>query len=84
MLPALTTNGAPVLALGREYLADGIRRLQAAGQAEAYDPEPVGEMIARVALSMALTPQTSLPLRDDAEAARRFAQEHIAAVYRLT
>ena len=58
MLPALTINGAPVLALGRDYLADVIRRLQAAGSAEIYDPEPVAEMMARVALSMALTPQT--------------------------
>ena len=83
VLPALTTNGEAVLGLGRDYLADGIRRLQASGQVEDYDPEPVAEMIARVALSMALTPQTSLPLRDEAEA-RRFAREHIAAVYRLT
>ena len=83
VLPALTINGAPVLALGRDYLADVIRRLQASGSAEAYDPEPVAEIIARVALSMALTPQTSLPLRD-AEEARRFAREHIAVVYRLT
>ena len=82
VLPALTVNGAPVLSLGTAYLADGIRRLQASGEADVYDPEPVAEMIARVALSLALTPQTALPLRDDAEA-RHFAREHIAAVYRL-
>jgi AcrR family transcriptional regulator len=82
VLPALTVNGGPVLALGRDYLADIIRRLQAEGAAELYDPEPVAEMIARVALSLALTPQTSLPLQDEA-AAREFAREHIAVVYRL-
>jgi AcrR family transcriptional regulator len=82
VLPALTVNAEPVLALGRAYLADIIRRLQAAGAAEAYDPEPVAEMIARLALSMALTPQTSLPLHDDA-VARSFARNHIAVVYRL-
>lgn len=82
VLPALTVNGEPVLALGRTYLADVIRRLQAAQAAQAYDPEPVAEMIARLALSLALTPQTSLPLHDDA-AARAFARDHIAVVYRL-
>jgi AcrR family transcriptional regulator len=82
VLPALTVNGQPVLALGRDYLADIIRRLQAEGAAEAYDPEPVAEMIARLALSMALTPQTSLPLGDEA-VARKFARDHIAVVYRL-
>lgn len=83
VLPALTVNGWPVLALGRDYLAAIIRRLQAEGAAEAYDPDPVAEMIARVALSMALTPHTGLPLDDEA-AARAFAREHITLVYRLT
>ena len=82
VLPALTVNGWPVLMLGRDYLADIIRRLQAEGAADEYDPLPVAEMIARVALSMALTPQTGLPLHDDA-AARAFAREHITPVYRL-
>ena len=82
VLPALTIDGAPVLALGREYLAEIIRRLQATGAAEEYDPDPVAEMIARVALSMALTPDSTMPLQDDA-AARAFARRHIAVVYRL-
>lgn len=82
VLPALTVNAAPVLGLGRDYLAAVIRRLQATGAAEQYDPEPVAEMIARVALSMALTPDTCLPLQDD-DAARKFAREHITPVYRL-
>ena len=82
VLPALTVNGWPVLSLGRDYLADIIRRLQAEGSAETYDPLPVAEMIARVALSMALTPDTCLPLHDD-DAARAFAREHITLVYRL-
>jgi len=82
VLPALTVNAAPVLMLGRDYLAAIIRRLQASGAAEEYDPEPVAEMIARVALSMALTPQTTLPLQDEA-AAQAFARRHIAVVYRL-
>jgi len=82
VLPALTVNAAPVLGLGRDYLAAIIRRLQATGAAEQYDPLPVAEMIARVALSMALTPDTCLPLQEDA-AARVFAREHITPVYRL-
>jgi len=82
VLPALTVNGAPILMLGRDYVADFIRRLQAAGTIAQFDAEPVAEMIARVALSMALTPQTSIPLRDEA-AARQFAREHITVVFRL-
>ncbi|MCW2495007.1 helix-turn-helix domain-containing protein [Jatrophihabitans sp.] len=83
VLPALTVQGAPVLGLGRDYLVGVIERLQRAGLAEEFDPLPLAEMLARVALSLALTPETVLPLRDDAKA-RDFARRHIAVAYRLT
>ncbi|HEY1832475.1 MAG TPA: TetR/AcrR family transcriptional regulator [Acidimicrobiales bacterium] len=80
VLPFLTTQGAPVLVLGRAYLAEVIRRLQADGHLPVVDPEPAAEMVARVALSLALTPQTCIPLDDD-EAARHFARQHVAILF---
>ncbi len=39
-------------------------------------------MIARTALSLALTPQTVIPLDDDA-AAREFARDHVVVSFRI-
>ena len=80
VLPLLTVRGAPVLELGRAYLVEVIERLQEGGDLAPYDPEPVAELMARVALSMALTPETAIPVADDEEA-RRFARRHITAVF---
>ncbi|MGW4772734.1 TetR/AcrR family transcriptional regulator [Nocardia sp. NPDC004278] len=82
VLPYLTVKGAPILELGRDYLAEFISRLQDEGKLPDYDPEPLAEMIARTALSLALTPQTVLPLDDDA-AIRKFARDHVVVSFRL-
>jgi AcrR family transcriptional regulator len=82
VLPLLTTRGAPVLLIGRTYLAQFIRRLQDSGELPAYDADQVAELVARLALSMALTPQTCLPL-NDASAARAFALAHVAPLFGL-
>ncbi|WP_433601520.1 TetR/AcrR family transcriptional regulator [Nocardia sp. CA-135953] len=82
VLPYLTVKGAPVLELGRDYVAEFIARLQGEGKLPEYDPEPVAEMIARTALSLALTPQTVLPLDDDA-AIRKFARDHVVVSFKL-
>ncbi|WP_433525048.1 TetR/AcrR family transcriptional regulator [Nocardia pseudovaccinii] len=82
VLPYLTVKGAPVLELGRDYVAEFITRLQWEGKLPEYDPEPVAEMIARTALSLALTPQTVLPLDDDA-AIRKFARDHVVVSFKL-
>ncbi|WP_309247546.1 TetR/AcrR family transcriptional regulator [Nocardia terpenica] len=82
VLPYLTVQGAPVIELGRDYLAEFIARLQREGKLPQYDPLPLAEMIARTALSMALTPQTVIPLGDDA-AVRQFAREHVVPGFRL-
>ncbi|WP_433629246.1 TetR/AcrR family transcriptional regulator [Nocardia sp. CA-120079] len=82
VLPYLTVKGAPVLELGRDYVAEFITRLQGEGKLPEYDPEPVAEMIARTALSLALTPQTVLPLDDDA-AIRKFARDHVVVSFKL-
>jgi AcrR family transcriptional regulator len=80
VLPKLTTDGFPVIELGRDYLSEFIRRLQQDGKLPEYDPEPFAEMLARSALTMALTPQTSIPMRDD-DAARDFVRAHILPAF---
>jgi len=72
----LTIEGAPVIAVARDYVADQIRRAQREGQAPPYDPEPVAEIVARLAHSLLLTPQGLIPL-DDQAAERRFAREQL-------
>jgi len=82
VLPFLTTRGAPIIELGRDYLSEFIRRLQSEGKLPEYDPEPLAEMIARTAVSMALTPQTVIPVGDD-ELARTFARDHVVVSFRV-
>ncbi|MET8798936.1 TetR/AcrR family transcriptional regulator [Nocardia sp. NPDC004568] len=82
VLPYLTTRGAPVIELGRDYVAEFITRLQGEGKLPAYDPLPLAEMIARTALSLALTAQTVIPLDDDI-AVRRYARDHVAVSFRV-
>jgi AcrR family transcriptional regulator len=69
VLPLLTVNGGPVLALGREYLTEFIRGLQRQGRLPSYDAEPIAEVMARLALSFALTPDSVIAL-DDPDATR--------------
>lgn len=82
VLPYLTTKGAPVIELGRDYLAEFITRLQEEGKLPAYDPLPPAEFLARNALSLALTPQTVIPL-DDEVALRQFARDHVVVSFRI-
>jgi AcrR family transcriptional regulator len=82
VLPKLTTEGFPVIELGRDYLVEFVRRLQREGKLPEYDPEPFAEVLARAALTLALTPRTSIPLQDD-EAARQFVRAHIIPAFGL-
>jgi AcrR family transcriptional regulator len=82
VLPYLTVRGAPVIELGRDYLAEFIVRLQREDKLPQYDPLPLAEMVARTSLSMALTPQTVIPLEDDA-ALRSFARDHVVPGFRI-
>jgi AcrR family transcriptional regulator len=77
VLPTLTVHGGPVLAIGRGYLAGTIRRLQRERRIPDYDPEPVAELLARIAHSLLLTPEGCIPGADD-EPTRAFAREHVA------
>lgn len=73
ILPKLTTEAGPILAVGRGYLAEKLRELQVSVAAPEFDPDLVAEIMARLALSLALTPDGLIPL-DDAEAGRDFAR----------
>lgn len=81
-LPMLTVRAAPFLALGRGYLAGLLRRLQAEGKVAEFDAEPAAEILARLALSLVLTPDGVIPVADS-DAARRFADDHVTRLVGL-
>lgn len=83
ILPLMTTQAGPVLALGRDYVTGVLSRLQGEGLLADFDPEPVAEVLARLSLSLALTPETVLPL-DDEEQARQLFRAHIVPALGLS
>ena len=68
-LPYLTTEGGPVIAAAREFLA---RQMP-----EGRDAQAVAEIVARLVLSFLLTPDSAVPL-DTPRQARAFARRYIA------
>jgi AcrR family transcriptional regulator len=81
VLPKLTTEGDPVLDIGRGYLAAFLTRLQHQGHLPAYDVVPVADALTRLTQSEVLTPSRE-PLTD--EAATRFVRDHLAPFIRLS
>lgn len=65
VLPRLTSEGAPMIELGTAYLVDRVRRIQARGGLDAFDPEPLAEIVTRLVHSLSLTPCDTLPFADD-------------------
>jgi AcrR family transcriptional regulator len=65
ILPILTSPAT--LALGREYIAAQAAREQSGGARRRAEPHVIGELLARFAHSLALTPDSVLPLGDEEE-----------------
>jgi AcrR family transcriptional regulator len=81
-LPLFTTNANPGLELARAFLASEVRRGRKDLGLDDADADQVGEIFARLTLSLVLTPQTCLPIDDDEEA-REFARRHIVPMVTL-
>ncbi|WP_249010610.1 TetR/AcrR family transcriptional regulator [Conexibacter sp. DBS9H8] len=85
ILPLLTTGGGPVIETGREFIAAFARGGTAAPGAMAALPEPelqvLSEILARMILSLVLTPDSVVPLASEAEL-RAYAQRYIGPIIR--
>lgn len=82
LLPHLTTEAGPALGLIREFLVIQIRTAQGEGIVGDFDPEPLAEILGRLALSFVVTPESRLPLIDEPEGkalARRYLAPMVAA-----
>lgn len=75
-LPHLTTEGAPILAACREFLAAQCRALR-----PDFDADAAAEIALRLAQSVVLTPEGWFDLRDEA-ALRAFATRYLAPLTR--
>ena len=81
VLPFMTLKGAPLIAIGTGFIAEQIRAGQREGAFPKYDPQPVAEILTRLAHSLLLTPQGGIPLMTDGQA-RAFARSHILPLLR--
>jgi TetR/AcrR family transcriptional regulator, repressor for uid operon len=65
-----------VMAMARDAVAAWLRGYQAHGRFLSLDPEVIGEIYARLALSLVLTPDGVIPMHDD-DATRAFAKQYL-------
>ncbi len=65
LLPLLTVDGAPALALYRELIATRLQAEVRAGRAAPADLDQAAEVIARLAMSLLLTREGKITLDDD-------------------
>ncbi len=80
LLPHLTTGGAAVLAVARDFLVQQGESQHPGGlPAGGRDPAGVAERFVRLAISFTLTPQSAIPLDTD-DAVRAFARNYLAAL----
>jgi AcrR family transcriptional regulator len=64
VLPLVTRDADAPLGLARHYLAGQVRHAVADGAPIAADPDELGELLARIAMSFALTPRSVIALDD--------------------
>ncbi len=79
LLPLLTLQAGPVVAIVSGFIAQQIGDAQRRGEVPAYDPRPVAEILTRMAQSLILTPQGGLPL-DGERQVRAFARNYIVPI----
>lgn len=65
-----------LIAVARDYMADWIRQLQDQGRYRQVDADVVAEIEARLAMSLILSPDGSIPMHDDS-ATRAFAIKYL-------
>ena len=65
LLPLLTVDGAPALALYRELIATRLQAEVRAGRAAPVDLDQAAEVIARLAMSLLLTREGTITLDND-------------------
>jgi AcrR family transcriptional regulator len=83
LLPVVTVEGGPVVAVARQYLAGHLRRAQTAGRMRRSDPEAVAELLVRLTLSFLVTPDSCIPLDTDPQA-RAFARRFLVPLSQLS
>jgi AcrR family transcriptional regulator len=76
VLPLLTRRAGAGLALTRTFMAQEIKRSRKELGLRSVDADATAEILARLTLSLVLTPETCFAIDDD-EGARRFARKHI-------
>lgn len=77
----IVNHGGPIIAVAREYLAGHIRRAQQDGKLDGIDARQVAELTVRLASSFVLTPQSCIPLDNEADL-RGFARAHLVPAFR--
>jgi AcrR family transcriptional regulator len=66
LLPLLTIEAGPLITVGRQFLAKQIELARERGDEFGLGaPDHVAELIARIILSLLLTPSSTLPLGDE-------------------
>ena len=79
LLPVMTLQAGPVVAIVSGFIAQQIRDAQRRGEVPAYDPRPVAEILTRMAQSLILTTQGGVPL-DSERQVRAFARDYIVPI----
>ena len=79
LLPVMTLQAGPVLAIVSGFMTQQIREAQRRDEVPAYDARPVAEILTRMAQSLILTPQGGIPL-DSERQARAFARDYIVPI----